>query len=322
MELSILAMICFSLSLLGTGLALKILRKNQVYDIPRQRSNHKIPTPTSGGIIFISIIILSLIYAQISILPICLAVLAIVSIIDDIKNLSAWVRFTVHIFIVTIGINFLFPEGAAFKSVLPYWPDVILTGFIWLWFLNLYNFMDGIDGITASETLAICLGIFLVSYFGVAENFHIIPVVIIFASVLGFAFWNRHPAKIFMGDAGSVPLGFLLAYLLLKMASEGLWVIAIILPSYYLADSGITLLKRLIKGKKIWQAHSEHFYQQAVRSGKNHSDVVKIISAGNIFLVAIALMVALKIINVWLALLSAAIVVSTIIFFLKYRRRY
>jgi len=112
------------------------------------------------------------------------------------------------------------------------------------------------------------------------------------AATAGFLAWNWHPAKIFLGDIGSVGLGYLLAWLLLALAAMGEWEAALILPLYYLADATITLLRRLARKEKVWQAHREHYYQQAVQNGRSHARVSAAVATTNLALVALALAAA------------------------------
>ncbi|MBT7356609.1 MAG: UDP-N-acetylmuramyl pentapeptide phosphotransferase, partial [Rhodospirillaceae bacterium] len=107
---------------------------------------------------------------------------------------------------------------------------------------------------------------------------------------VGFLKWNWHPAKVFMGDVGSVPLGFLLGWLLLGMAADGYWVAALILPAYYLMDATTTLVRRALAGEKVWQAHREHFYQKAVQRGLSHATVSRAVLSLNSVLVVAAIM--------------------------------
>ena len=122
----------------------------------------------------------------------------------------------------------------------------VAVGFIWLWWVNLYNFMDGIDGIAGSEAAAIAGGLLLFTMFGNGAD---LSVALLSAAVLGaslgFLVWNWSPAKIFLGDVGSVPLGYLTGFLLIGLAGAGRWKIAMILPLYFLADATITLGRRL-----------------------------------------------------------------------------
>ena len=104
-------------------------------------------------------------------------------------------------------------------------------------------------------------------------------------AAIGFLVWNWSPARIFLGDVGSVPLGYVLGFLLLDLAIRGWWKIALILPLYFLADATITLARRLLRGERVWQAHREHFYQQAVRRGLGHAAVVKRVIAADLMLI-------------------------------------
>jgi UDP-N-acetylmuramyl pentapeptide phosphotransferase/UDP-N-acetylglucosamine-1-phosphate transferase len=105
------------------------------------------------------------------------------------------------------------------------------------------------------------------------------------AAAAGFLVWNWAPARIFLGDVGSVPLGYLLGFLLLEQAARGHWKVAVILPLYFLADATITLLRRLSRGQRVWQAHRQHFYQRAVQRGLGHAAVVQRVIAADIVLI-------------------------------------
>src|SRR5690606_27746163 len=98
-------------------------------------------------------------------------------------------------------------------------------------------------------------------------------------AAFGFLPWNWQPARIFLGDVGSVPLGYALGWLLLSLAAAGAWAAALILPLYYLADATLTLMRRLARGERVWQAHREHFYQRATQAGRSHAAVVSLVAA-------------------------------------------
>ena len=196
------------------------------------------------------------------------------SFVDDRYALSALRRLGFHAIAVIIGMEAI--EGSVFQGLLPEWLEYPLVLVIWLWFVNLYNFMDGIDELTISQTL--CMGLGMVALqlvIGELPRFISIDAVVVMAAVLAFYPWNKHPARAFMGDAGSVPLGFMMGYLLLNLAANGQWAAALILPAYYVADASTTLMKRAIAKKPLFQAHSEHYYQQAVRAGAPHDAVVR-----------------------------------------------
>ncbi len=192
---------------------------------------------------------------------------------------------------------------------MPHVPLVLeraLLGLGWLWMINLTNFMDGIDGIAASEVIAIAIGyVAVTSAAGLPGG--LVPLALILAgAAAGYLIWNWHPARIFMGDVGSIPAGFLIGWLMLDLAYRGQPAAALILPAYFLADATLTLLKRLFKGEKPWQAHKTHYYQRAAQGRATPPQVVSAVSIANVGLIALAL-VSVKLPAA--ALLAAALVV-------------
>jgi UDP-N-acetylmuramyl pentapeptide phosphotransferase/UDP-N-acetylglucosamine-1-phosphate transferase len=159
----------------------------------------------------------------------------------------------------------------------------------WTWFINLYNFMDGIDGLTGVETISIATGLCLVmTWAGIDAPYVDFLTLALTGACLGFLVHNWHPARIFLGDIGSVPLGYVVGFCLLSLAVKGHLAAALILPLYYLFDSGITITRRALRGEKIWQAHREHFYQHAAQGTGRHDRVVLWIALANATLVAAA----------------------------------
>ena len=147
-----------------------------------------------------------------------------------------------------------------FQGWLPAALDMAAAALLWVWFVNLYNFMDGIDGIAGSETAAIGIGLALFAIAGIGNDPALAaPAAVIAAAAIGFLVWNWAPARIFLGDVGSVPLGYLLGFLLLAAASRGHWKLALILPLYFLADATITLLRRLAARRARLAAASRAF---------------------------------------------------------------
>ena len=191
-----------------------------------------------------------------------------------------------HIVIVAVAIKVGIVAGPFFFGYLDPVFDKILAGLFWVWVINLFNCMDGIDGIVGIETFAIGIGVFFI---GLSNNLGYLGLILAAASA-GFLIFNWHPAKIFLGDVGSIAIGFVLGWLLLSLISEGKWLAALILPAYFLCDSGITLTKRLIAWEKVWEAHRQHFYQFATQNGKSHSDVCKAVGVTNLILIALALL--------------------------------
>ncbi len=279
----------FLFSLLGTRLVILSLRGHPMFvDQPNARSNHAVPTPRGGGIAVVLTLAIFLLAADASYwLIIGITLLASISLVDDILKLSPLPRLCAHVFTVLIVLEdtpFQF-----FGGYIPFWVDRILVVGAWVWFINLFNFMDGIDGISATEMIGIGLGLGLVLAFGndFGNQLSLFALVVI-GTGMGFLWWNRQPAKIFLGDVGSVPVGFLLGYMLLYCIHLGYVYPALILPAYYLADSTVTLIKRIWRSERFWQAHSEHFYQRAVRAGRSHRLVVRLIAGFNMLLILLA----------------------------------
>jgi UDP-N-acetylmuramyl pentapeptide phosphotransferase/UDP-N-acetylglucosamine-1-phosphate transferase len=217
--------------------------------------------------------------------------LAALSWFNDVTSLPAVLRLAVHLLIVTVGLMALPDRGHTFQNLLPEDIDQAATVLLWAWFLNLFNFMDGIDGITAIETSTIGFGLaFVAAITGVASGGYLLLVVGLAAAGLGFLPWNWHPARVFLGDAGSVPLGFVAGWLLLLLAGQGYWASALLLPLYYIADATLTLLRRLLAGENVWRPHRGHFYQRALGPDGDHGRVALLILAGDLSLIAAAVL--------------------------------
>lgn len=306
-------------------LLIPFLRNRQILDRPNARSSHTVPTPRGGGLGVIAVLLPALagwmIWAEepigstISVLGGAVLLVA-VSWIDDVKGLGPLPRLGAQLLATAAMLG---PAILLSLTVQPMLSLVLLLLVIaWIWFINLFNFMDGIDGITAVETLICAGGTAVVALTFDRVDFLFAPAMIIAAAALGFLIWNWHPAKVFLGDVGSVPLGFLIGWLLLSLASKGAWAAAIILPSYYLADATITLLRRLLRGEKIWQAHREHFYQKAVQAGRSHAQVSSAVGLAGLALIALAWWSTQD--RAWEALGAAAIVVILLMAWMSPRR--
>lgn len=285
-----LAIAAFALTVVATRRVLVFLRHRQIVDLPNERSSHTLPTPRGGGLATTPVMALALLtMADFRLLGMGALALLAISWIDDRKGLPPLPRFAVHGLAVAAVLVFLPADALVFQGVLPLWGDRLLTGIGWLWFVNLYNFMDGIDGITGIETVSLGLGIAVVGGGALVS-----PALTVLAVGLAFLLFNWHPAKLFLGDSGSVPFGYVLGGLLVLLAAQGQLAAALILPGYYLADATITLGRRALAGEKIWRPHRKHFYQRAVQGGKRHDQVVLAIAVADLLLVGCALMAALE----------------------------
>jgi UDP-N-acetylmuramyl pentapeptide phosphotransferase/UDP-N-acetylglucosamine-1-phosphate transferase len=174
--------------------------------------------------------------------------------------------------------------------MLPVWIERALFLIGGLWFVNLVNFMDGLDWMTVAEVVPVTAALALFGFYGQLPVGPALVALALCGAMVGFAPFNRPVAKLFLGDVGSLPIGVLLGWCLLQLAGSGHLVAALLLPLYYLADATITLLNRLMKGETVWVAHRSHFYQQATGNGFSVMQVV-----GEVF-----------ILNVFLAMLAAA----------------
>ena len=282
---------------LGTRALVPLLRRRGALDRPNERSSHTHPTPRGGGIAVIGTVLAiwataaaaGRVSPAVFAVSLAAALLAAVSWLDDLHGLSPLIRLTAQAAAVAVGLSALPASVNPISQHLGPTLYVAALGLLWLWWVNLYNFMDGIDGLAGSEAAAIGGGLMLLGLVGNAAD----PSLVLLAAAaagaaLGFLVWNWSPARVFLGDVGSVPLGFLTGYLLIAVAGAGRWMAATILPLYFLADATITLGRRLLRGERVWQAHREHFYQQAVGSGLGHAAVAKRVVAADLLLIACA----------------------------------
>jgi UDP-N-acetylmuramyl pentapeptide phosphotransferase/UDP-N-acetylglucosamine-1-phosphate transferase len=308
------------LACLGTRALIPLLRRGAVLDHPNERSLHAAPTPRGGGIALVAAILLAwltlIAVGAVAPRPLVVmsgaALLAAISWIDDLHGLSPGPRLLAQFAAIGGGMAGLIPAGPAFQGWLTPGLDAVAAGLLWLWFVNLFNFMDGIDGLAGSEAVAIAVGLVLLAAWGAGSDpGHAVLAATTAAASFGFLVWNWAPARIFLGDVGSVPLGYLLGYLLLEVAARGFWKIALILPLYFLADATLTLARRLARGERVWRAHREHFYQRAVQRGLGHGAVVRRVIAADLILILCGWAAE----NGWgiAALAAAAIVVAALL---------
>ncbi len=321
------AIACFSASLAGTRAVLAFLEHRAILDHPNERSSHAVPTPRGGGLALMAVLLPAWLLiarftpgADLLILwPLAAALgLAAVSWRDDLKALPASFRLAAQIAAIIAGSVALVPAGPVFQGLLPLWLDRLAAGFLWLWFLNLFNFMDGIDGIAGSEAACLGIGAALLALLAGLDAGLPLYGLAAASAALGFLWWNWQPARIFLGDVGSVPLGYLLAWLLLELAGRGLWAPALLLPLYYVADATITLLRRVLRGERFWRAHREHFYQKATQGGLSHARVVETILVANLVLLGLALWASVA--SPWLPLGLGGLAVAALLAFLGTRQ--
>jgi UDP-N-acetylmuramyl pentapeptide phosphotransferase/UDP-N-acetylglucosamine-1-phosphate transferase len=180
------------------------------------------------------------------------------------------------------------PSDFHIISVLPWWAERTILLFACLWFVNLTNFMDGIDWMTVAEFVPMAIGLVLIGWLEALPLHGAVVALALCGALIGFAPFNRPVARIFLGDVGSLPIGLLFAWLLLLVAGSGHIAAALILPLYYLADATITLLRRMANSERFWQAHRTHFYQRAMDRGWSVPEIVAHVFAVNAVLVLLA----------------------------------
>ncbi len=266
-----------SASILFCGLYLRLARRWQILDTPNDRSSHLLPTPHGGGAPMLLAFTFGLLLAAWWIGPWPVAywqlagiafLLMLLGIADDLWSLSVRLRFTVYGLGCLASVLLLRPmaDTGLLEAVL-----VLVAALAMLWLVNLYNFMDGIDGFAAIQCLLASSAAALLSWRGGGHDYALFCLLLA-ASQLGFLVWNWPPARLFMGDAGSIPTGFLLASLALVGAAEGgpglaCW---LVLLAMFIADASWTLLWRIATRQAFTQPHRLHAYQRlSVRWGSH-----------------------------------------------------
>jgi UDP-N-acetylmuramyl pentapeptide phosphotransferase/UDP-N-acetylglucosamine-1-phosphate transferase len=265
---------------------------------PNARSSHKVPTPQGGGLAVVAATLGVVVASDLVGVPglgglslwLILAAtlsIAVVGALDDIHSIAVVPRLLLQAVAVVIMLAAL-PDGLYSVSFLPTWIERALLGVAILWFVNLTNFMDGIDWMTVAEVAPVTAGLVLFGLMGALPHEATIVALALCGAIIGFGPVNRPVARLFLGDVGSLPIGLLLGWLLVVLAGNGHFAAALLLPLYYLADATITLLRRLAKGELVWQAHRTHFYQRATDNGYSVMQIVGRVFLLNIALIALA----------------------------------
>jgi len=266
---------------------------------PDPRSSHKVPTPQVGGIFVVAATVtaaLSATYLQAGFTGETLALIwilaaasaiAIVGAVDDIRTLAVVPRLILQTIAVVVVVAAL-PSTLHIISAIPLWAERIGIVLALLWFVNLVNFMDGIDWITVAEIVPIAAALAAFGLMGALPREATFVAVALGGALIGFAPFNRPVAQLFLGDVGSLPIGLLIGWLLILLAGSGHLAAALLLPLYYVADSTITLLRRLANREQITKAHRSHFYQRATKCGFSVYGIVARVFFLNCLLVGLA----------------------------------
>jgi UDP-N-acetylmuramyl pentapeptide phosphotransferase/UDP-N-acetylglucosamine-1-phosphate transferase len=266
---------------------------------PNARSSHRIPTPQGGGIAVIAATLLATaacaVAMQIAVPALLFAAvvfMALVGAADDIKSVPVLPRLLLQAAAVG-AVVYILPTDLRLFPALPFAVERSLLCLAGLWFVNLVNFMDGLDLMTVAEIVPVTAAIVLLGLFGELTSPTSLVAAALCGAMLGFAPFNRPVATIFLGDVGSLPIGLLVAWCLMQLAGHQHLIAALLLPLYYLADATITLARRIANGEPFWAAHRTHFYQRATDNGFRVSRVVGEVFGLNLALAALAISSAL-----------------------------
>lgn len=265
---------------------------------PNARSSHRIPVPQGAGMAVIAATVTAVALAglwapqQVPLQDIAAVLLgalfiAVVGGVDDWKPVPVVPRLFLQLMAATAVLAAL-PHDLRILSFVPTWIERALLAIAIMWFVNLTNFMDGLDWMTVAEMLPITAALAAFSLMH-ANPPEVLPVALALAGALiGFAPFNKPVAKIFLGDVGSLPIGLIVAWGLVVLAGNHHLAAAILLPLYYLADATVTLFLRLSRGEQVWKAHRTHFYQRATNNGFSVIQIVCEVLMLNVVLVILA----------------------------------
>ena len=265
---------------------------------PNARSSHRVPTPQGAGIAVIAATLIVagavILFAAAADMKIPVAVfgatlfIAIVGLADDVRFIPVLPRLVLQGLAVA-AVIFTAPDDWRIIPACPLWLERSFALLAGIWFVNLVNFMDGLDLMTAAEAVPISAAVVLLGWLGETPASTTIVAAALCGAMLGFSPFNRPVAKIFLGDVGSLPIGLLLGWCLLQLAWHQHLVAAVLLPLYYLADTTVTLFRRLARREPFWAAHRTHYYQRATDNGFTVWRVVGEILALNLLLAALAI---------------------------------
>jgi UDP-N-acetylmuramyl pentapeptide phosphotransferase/UDP-N-acetylglucosamine-1-phosphate transferase len=305
---SVLALVTVLAGAISAGLILALSPWLKAYALarPNARSSHREPTPQGGGA---AVIVATLATAWLCVallgatalgapgeflaLTIAALALAATGAVDDIHPLPVGLRLALQCAAVALVLAFI-PDDFRVVPALPWWIERVCLLLGGVWFVNLTNFMDGIDWMTVAETVPITGAIILMGLLGDVPALPLTVAVALLGAIIGFAPFNKPVARLFLGDVGSLPIGLLLAWLLLHVAVSGHLVAAFLLPLYYLADTALTLVHRAYAREPVWQAHRSHYYQRATDGGFTVNAIVLRVFLVNIALGTLALITVVR----------------------------
>ncbi len=282
---------------------------------PNARSAHSVPTPQGGGIAVLGALVVAAWlgaaalgvegptalgfgpgsgfavdlsdWSRLWMVLGAAVLMGVVGTIDDLRSLPPLPRLALQLIAMGIAVSAL-PDSARVLPWIPLVVERLLLVVGGAWFINLTNFMDGMDWLTVVETLPVTGALSLFWFFGALSPPAGLVAVGLFGAMLGFAPFNKPVARLFLGDVGSLAIGLVMAFCLFDLATHGGLAAAVILPLYYIADSGITLIWRMRRRDRVWEAHRHHFYQVAVARGLTVNQVLARVLVTNLALACFA----------------------------------
>jgi len=264
---AVAVLLALAVAVVTIGILLRSRAAALVLDLPNHRSLHQAPTPRIGGLGILAGVAVACLFAGPGInlrLLIAITLLIVISVVDDMRSLGVIWRMLTHLASAALAASALLLDAHGVWAV-------VTAALAITWMTNLYNFMDGSDGLAGA--MAIC-GFGSYGIAALCGNDHPLATITlsIAAATGGFLLFNFPPARVFMGDAGAIPLGFLAAVCGLAGWQRGVWPLwfGAVVFSPFIIDATVTLLRRLARGARIWEAHREHFYQRLVQSGWGH----------------------------------------------------
>jgi UDP-N-acetylmuramyl pentapeptide phosphotransferase/UDP-N-acetylglucosamine-1-phosphate transferase len=319
----------------GLILALRPWLSRYALARPNARSSHTVPTPQGGGIavlaatlvatwlgVALATLLMPFGLIRLTALSIAAVLLALIGAVDDIRTLGAAPRFVMQVIAVGLVVALLPTDF----RVVPQIPVAVERAALLLggvYFVNVVNFMDGLDLMTVAEVVPVTTGVILLGFNGAGWLPAMLVAAALLGAMLGFAPFNRPVARLFLGDVGSLPIGLLLGWLMLMLAGQGYLAAAVLLPLYYLADATVTLARRIGRGEKFWEAHRSHFYQLATARGFTVAEVIGRVLLVNSALVALALISVVEpdpLVDLPLVLLGASFVGWLLVSFARGKR--
>jgi Fuc2NAc and GlcNAc transferase len=318
----LVALLCAAAaSAILTGVVRAYAVRSALLDVPNERSLHRAPTPRGGGVAIVLVTIAALAgLAALRVIPASVAwtlggggaLVAVVGWLDDRRGVRAPVRAAVHTLAAAWAVAWIWGEPTIGAG---------LGALAIVWAINLYNFMDGIDGLAAGEAVSVgAIGGALLLAAGGATLAMV--ALLVAAAAAGFLAWNWEPARIFMGDVGSGFLGYAFGTLALLSHRSGavpitLWLLVL---GVFLFDATVTLLRRMARGERWYQAHRSHAYQRLVQAGLSHAWVARLTLLVNLVLGALAWVAQSRYISVAAAVLAGTVVLAVLYLAIERRR--